>query len=80
MGGGSIGRIGSYRGGGKWETGQISITNALLDLIESGQSFGGDVLRSLDRAEVGQFLKKHLHWRVLGVSLKFRLLVPFCLP
>ena len=69
MGGGSMGRIGSERGDGKWETGQFSITNALLDLIESGQSIGGDVLRSLDRTEVGQFLAKHMHWRIQGVSL-----------
>ncbi|KAF7797912.1 hypothetical protein EIP86_009119 [Pleurotus ostreatoroseus] len=52
------------------EHGQVSLTNALIDLIESKRAVGagGDVLRSLDRAEVGPFLRQNLHWKVQSVS------------
>ena len=49
-------------------TGQISITSTLLDLIQSKKCNDGDALTTLDRDEVGQYLKKHLHWRVSTVS------------
>jgi tyrosinase len=49
-------------------TGQFPITTILLDLIQNGGSIGGDTLTSLDREEVGNFLKKHMHWRAVGVS------------
>ena len=48
-------------------TGQISITSALLNVIESGREVEGLTLKSLDKAEVGAYLKKVLHWRVSTV-------------
>lgn len=72
--GGPTRHVGGYLGGShgsrdrRYETGQINVTNALMDLIEKREAIGGDVLRSLDPDEVGPFLKKHLHWRVQKVS------------
>lgn len=50
-------------------TGQVSITSALLDVIESGEDVLGEKLGSLDKEEVGEYLKKVLHWRVSTVSV-----------
>ena len=58
-------------------TGQISITNALLDIIETGKPVSGHTLDSLEREDVGKFLKKALHWRVSTVRLKLGLLLAF---
>ena len=52
------------------EHGRVSLTNALIDLIESKRAVGagGDVLRSLDPTAVGPFLRRNLHWKVQSVS------------
>ena len=60
----------------RYETGQISITSALMDLVEYKTPINGDVLMTLDRGEVARFLKKHLHWRVQSVSTPQR---EFCM-
>ena len=49
-------------------TGQVSITSALLDLIEERKVIGGEVLASLEREHVSPYLKKALRWRVSTVS------------
>lgn len=54
-------------------TGQWSITNALLDIIEAGKPVGGVTLESLEREDVSRFLKKALKWRVTAVCLKIGL-------
>ena len=48
-------------------TGQFSLTPALVELIEEKVAIDGDVLLSLQKDEVGNFLKKKLHWRALAV-------------
>jgi tyrosinase len=49
-------------------TGQVSITSALLDLIEDRKAIGDEVLTCLARETVGPFLKKALRWRVSTAS------------
>lgn len=51
-------------------TGQVSITSALLNVIESGREVQGMTLKSLGKDEVGPYLKKILHWRVSTVSMR----------
>ncbi|KAJ3555445.1 hypothetical protein NM688_g2574 [Phlebia brevispora] len=49
-------------------TGQVTITTTLLDLIEAKKKVGGEVLGSLDKDEVAQFLKKNMHWRIAKIG------------
>ena len=50
-------------------TGQVSITTALIDLIEDQKEVRGEVLASLNREQVSPFLKKALRWRVSTVCI-----------
>lgn len=55
-------------------TGQTSITNALLDLIENKTENKGELLPSLEREHVGPFLRKALHWRITTASIRHKLM------
>lgn len=50
-------------------TGQTSITNSLLDIIEDNEPVSGVRLKNLEREHVGDFLRKALHWRVVVVRI-----------
>ncbi|KAJ3552386.1 hypothetical protein NM688_g4176 [Phlebia brevispora] len=42
----------------------------LVDLIVNKKTVGGDWIESLDKDKVGEFLRKHLHWRVSALGHK----------
>lgn len=50
-------------------TGQVVLTNALLALATGRRHPSGVHLRSLDKTDVEECLKRHLHWRVSRVRI-----------
>ena len=50
-------------------TGQVIITDPLVEHIQREITSGGMQLRSLDREEVVEYLKTNLHWRITMVGL-----------
>ena len=50
-------------------TGQVIITDPLVEHIERQITHGGMQLRSLSREDVVEYLKTNLHWRITDVSL-----------
>lgn len=51
-------------------TGQIILTDYLIQQITLGQPQRGLTLTSLDNDEVVAYLKKNLHWRITDVGVK----------
>lgn len=50
-------------------TGQVILTDYLIEHITLGQPQRGLTLTTLDNDEVVAYLKKNLHWRITDVSL-----------
>lgn len=50
-------------------TGQVIITDPLVEHIERQITHGGMQLRSLSREDVVEYLKTNLHWCITDVSL-----------
>jgi tyrosinase len=49
-------------------TGQVIITDPLVEQIQRQITHRGMQLRSLDREDVVAYLKTNLHWRITDVS------------
>lgn len=54
-------------------SGQVILTDYLIELINRGQEQRGLTLTSLDQREVVDYLKKNLHWRITDVGLPLML-------
>lgn len=50
-------------------SGQVILTDYLIERITLGEAQRGLTLTSLDRDEVVEYLKKNLHWRITDVGL-----------
>ena len=50
-------------------SGQVILTDTLIERIVRGETHRGLTLASLDRGEVVTYLRKNLHWRITDVSL-----------
>lgn len=50
-------------------SGQVILTDYLIERITRAEEQRGLTLTSLDRDEVVEYLKKNLHWRITDVSL-----------
>lgn len=48
-------------------SGQVILTDYLIERIYNGDEYQGLVLSSLDRQEVVPYLQKNLHWRISDV-------------
>lgn len=50
-------------------TGQVILTDYLIERITQAEPHRGLTLTSLDQAEVVEYLKTNLHWRITDVGL-----------